>query len=191
MIRTNKELFNYITHLILSESTDLFSEQQFAPSQQILVEGKNVFSIYIMKSGMVKCYLSTDTGGTFIQEFFAEGEIFGEIELLDECSSYCTIEAIDHVTVYKITKSDFIQLLEDDKKLNHLFIAALISKLKYKATRHSYNQSHILEDKLTRLKLKFPDLEKVLSKQDIADYLGITLRALNRTIKTMGTGKNR
>jgi CRP-like cAMP-binding protein len=188
MIRTNTELFNYITHLVLSESTDLFTEHTFTPAQQILIEGKTVFSIYIMKSGMVKCYLTTDTGNKFIQEFFGQGELFGEIELLDDTGSYCTIEAIAEVAVYKIKKCDFLQLLERDKKFNQLFIAALISKLKYKATRHSYNQSHILEDKLARLKLKFPDLEKVISKQDIADYLGITLRALNRTMKTMAGG---
>lgn len=185
MIRTNKELFSYINNLIRSGSANTFSECHFAPSQQILMEGKNVFSVYIMKSGMVKCFLTTDNGNNFIQEFFSEGELFGEIELMDDCYSYCTIEAIDEVVVYKIQKSDFLQLLDEDKKFNRLFIEALISKLKYKATRHSYNQSHTIEDKLTRLKMKFPDLEKVIAKQDIADYLGITLRALNRTIKSM------
>jgi len=188
MIRTNKELFSYITHLVRSGSEHSFSEHHFAPSQKILMEGKNVFSVYIMKSGIVKCFLTTDTGSNFIQEFFGEGELFGEIELMDDCYSYCTIEAIDEVVVYKIQKGDFLKLLDEDKKFNWLFIAALISKLKYKATRHSYNQSHTIEDKLMRLKIKFPDLEKVISKQDIADYLGITLRALNRTIKSMTEG---
>lgn len=185
MIRTNKELFNYIIELARSGLSNSFTEQQYAPKQNILIEGKNVFSVYILKSGVVKCYLTTDTGNTFIQEFFGEGELFGELELMDETCSYCTIEAVDEVTVYKIQKSDFLKLLDEDKKLNRLFIKALIIKLKYKATRHSYNQSHTIEDKLLRLKMNFPELEKVISKQDIADYLGITLRALNRTIKTM------
>lgn len=190
MIRTNKELFDYFTKLFHSGSVNSISEQHFAPTQDILIEGKNVFSVYILKKGIVKCYLTTDTGKTFIQEFFGEGELFGEIELMDDSYSYCTIEAIEDVTVYKIQKSDFLKLLDRDKKLNQLFIMALISKLKYKATRHSYNQSHTIEDKLARLKMKFPELEKVLSKQDIADYLGITLRALNRTMKTLSEGQN-
>lgn len=189
MIRTNKELFSYITNLVHSGAANSFSEHHYSALQKILIEGKNVFSVYIMKSGIVKCYLTTDTGNNFIQEFFGEGELFGEIELMDDSYSYCTVQAIDEVTVYKIQKRDFLELLDRDKKFNRLFIEALISKLKYKATRHSYNQSHIIEDKLTRLKLKFPDLEKVLSKQDIADYLGITLRALNRTIKTISEGQ--
>ena len=190
MIRTNKELFNYITKLIESGSASSFSEHHFAPLEDILIEGKNVFSVYILKSGIVKCYLTTDTGNTFIQEFFGEGELFGELELMDDSYSYCTIKALDNVTVYKIQKSDFLQLLNQDEKFNKLFINALISKLKYKATRHSYNQSHTIEDKLTRLKMKFPEMEKVISKRDIADYLGITLRALNRTMKTVSEGKN-
>lgn len=191
MIRTNKELFNYIIELAHSGLTNSFSEQQFAPTQNILIEGKNVFSVYVLKSGIVKCYLTTDTGNTFIQEFFGEGELFGELELMDETYSYCTIEAVDEVTVYKIQKSDFLRLLDEDKKLNRLFIKALIIKLKYKATRHSYNQSHTIEDKLLRLKMNFPELERVISKQDIADYLGITLRALNRTMKTLATTQHK
>lgn len=190
MIRTNKELFGYITKLFQSGSASSFIEHHFAPMEDILIEGKNVYSVYILKSGIVKCYLTTDTGNTFIQEFFGEGELFGELELMDDSYSYCTIKAMDEVTVYKIQKSDFLKLLNQDKKFNRLFINALISKLKYKATRHSYNQSHTIEDKLTRLKMKFPELEKVISKQDIADYLGITLRALNRTMKTMSEGKD-
>lgn len=169
----------------MSGAVNPFTEHEFAPLQQILVEGKNVYSVYIMKSGIVKCYLTTDNGSNFIQEFFSEGELFGEIELMDDSHSYCTIEAMTAVTVYKIQKSDFLKLLDQDKKFNQLFIAALISKLKYKATRHSYNQSHVIEDKLARLRIKFPELEKVISKQEIADYLGITLRALNRAIKGM------
>jgi CRP-like cAMP-binding protein len=142
-----------------------------------------------METGMVKCYLTTDAGTIFIQEFFGEGELFGEIELMDDCSSYCTIEAISAVSVYKIQKKDFLQLLDRDQKFNRLFIESLILKLKYKATRHSYNQSHTIEDNLKRLKMKCPELESVIAKQEIADYLGITLRALNRTLKTMSEEK--
>jgi CRP-like cAMP-binding protein len=183
MIRTNKELFAYINKLAASNADAGIVEQVFSPAQLILEEGKKVYSVYILKKGITKCYFHTDTGGKFIQEFFGEGELFGEIELMDDIRSYCTVEAIEEVTVYKILKKDFIRLIENDKRLNQLFIKALITKLKYKATRHSHNQLHTIEDNLNRLRLRVPDLETLIPKQDIADYLGITLRALNRTLK--------
>ena len=185
MIRTNEALFTYVTRLFRSVATHKIDEQHFAPGQKILTEGKNVYAVYILKSGIVKSYLTTDTGNTFIQEFFGEGELFGELELMDETPAFCTVEAIDAVSVYKISKSDFLVMLDEDQKLNKLFMRGLVSKLKYKATRHSYNQSHTIEDKLSRLKMKLPALEQVISKQDIADYLGITLRALNRSIRNL------
>jgi CRP-like cAMP-binding protein len=185
MIRTNKEVLIYINKLAASTAGAVIVQQVFTAPQQILEEGKNVYALYILKKGIAKCYFDTDTGGKFIQEFFGEGELFGEIELMDDIRSYCTVEAVETVTVYKILKKDFLQLIENDKKLNQLFIKALITKLKYKATRHSHNQLHTIEDNLTRLRLRVPDLENMIPKQDIADYLGITLRALNRTLKNM------
>lgn len=183
MIRHNKELFNYISDLARLKSGAGIELHSFSPGQHILSEGKKVFYVYIISSGVVKCYFNTESGGTFIQEFFGEGELFGEIELMDETVSYCTVEAIENVALYQIRKQDFIRLLEENQQLNRLFIKALITKLKYKATRHSFNQLHTIAEKLERLKARVPDLEKVIAKQDIADYLGITLRALNRTIK--------
>jgi len=185
MIRHNKELFDYIAEISRPGALQHFTACSFAPGAHILTEGKKVFSVYIIKSGFVKCYFHTENGGTFIQEFFGEGELFGEIELLDDTASYCTVEAIAQVDLYKISKQDFLLLLEKDAKLNRLFIKTLITKLKYKASRHSYNQLHTIPEKLDRLKSRMPDLTEVIPKQDIADYLGITLRALNRAIKGM------
>lgn len=192
MIRTNKELFEAIFQLNQFGAAELFSTASYAAGEEILIQGKKVFNVYIIKSGITKCFLCTDTGKTFIQEFFGEGEMFGEIEAIDNSYSSCTIQAVTEVIVYQIKTANFLQLLQENKHFNSVLIKALTAKLKYKAIRHSYNQSHTIEENLLRLKTTFPELEKVISKRDIAAYLGITLRALNRTIKTLndnGTGK--
>lgn len=190
MIRTNKELFDYIIRLNHSDSDELFSEHVYNPSQLILVQEKKVFSVSIIKSGIVKCYVATDTGKTFIQEFFGTGELFGEIEIIDNSYSLSTIEAITEVVVYNINKDNFLKLLTKDKEFNLLLLKALTAKLKYKAIRHAYNQSHTVESNLSRLRKDFPELELVIPKQDIAAYLGITLRGLNRAIKNLKENNN-
>ena len=49
---------------------------------------------------------------------------------------------------------------------------------------HSYNQTHDVEQNLARLRKNVPDLLEKISKKDIANYLGITVRSLNRTLKS-------
>jgi len=185
MIRINKELLNYVNHLYQLGTEGNIIEQTFEPTEQIIKNGQNVFSVYVIKSGMAKCYLTEDTGNDFIQEFFAEGEIFGEIEAIREDISFCTIEASSPLVLYKIPLAYFNELLLKNHVFNRLILKALANKINYKAIRHSYNQSHPVESKLLRLKANFPDFNKLISKQEIANYLGITVRSLNRTLNDL------
>ncbi|MDR6562439.1 MULTISPECIES: Crp/Fnr family transcriptional regulator [unclassified Arcicella] len=185
MIRINKELLNYVNHLYQLGTEGNIIEQTFEPTEQIIKSGQNVFSVYVIKSGMAKCYLTEDTGNDFIQEFFAEGEIFGEIEAIREDISFCTIEASSPLVLYKIPLAYFNELLLKNNVFNRLILKALANKINYKAIRHSYNQSHPVESKLLRLKANFPDFNKLLPKQEIANYLGITVRSLNRTLNDL------
>lgn len=185
MIRVNKELSAYVTRLYHEETDSELGSLKFSPKEKVIDQGKRIFSVFIIKSGIAKCLLSEDNGKDFIQEFFAEGEIFGEIEVIDKNVSFCSIEAITDLEVYQIKDQHFHNLLATDKKFNHLIIRALANKVRYKAIRHAYNQSHAIEDNLLRLMKEFPSLFRDIAKQDIANYLGITLRSLNRTINDL------
>lgn len=184
MIRKNVKLLKYILKNILQNHTDIISVHSYAPGAIILDQNKRVSYVYIMNSGIAKCYLTEDNGINFIQEFFSEGALIGELEAINEELSFCCIEAISTVSVYKIKTSDFIKLLETDQKFNKVILRALVTKIRDKAIRHSYNQSHKLEENLIRLKRENPDVLAMLSKQDIANYLGINLRSLNRILNT-------
>ncbi|MBC9798506.1 Crp/Fnr family transcriptional regulator [Sinomicrobium weinanense] len=181
MIRINRELLQYITELQDSGITC----ETYGPGEEIIGQKKRVLSVRIVKSGIVKCYLTEDNGNDFIQEFFGEGEIFGEIEVLNGNPSFCALETITDTEVCKIPGDRFGELLQTDKKFNELILKALASKVHYTAIRHSYHQSHAIEDNLLRLKKQFPRLIDVIAKRDIANYLGVTLRSLNRTINGM------
>ncbi|MCF8715284.1 Crp/Fnr family transcriptional regulator [Joostella atrarenae] len=185
MIRKNADLLQYITQKLLKESNQNIITQSYNAGEKILDQKKRVFSVYIIKSGITKCYLTEDNGVDFIQEFFGEGEIFGELEAINGDTSFCCIEAINTVEVYKIEASYFNELLEEDHIFNKHILKALSKKLTYTAVRHAYNQSHTLEDNLLRLIHQFPTIIEEISKQDIANYLGITPRSLNRVLNTL------
>lgn len=185
MIRSNKELFTYVSEHKNLNTNPFFTKENVTPGQKLIEQNKSDFYVYIIKKGIAKCYLTQDTGEDFIQEFFGKGEVFGEIEAINHATSFCTIEAITEMIVYKISKIDFIKLVERDPEFNIILIRSMAHKIKYKALRHAYNQSHSIASNLTRLQKQFPELTTYISKQDIANYLGITLRSLNRVLKDM------
>ncbi|MDG3583428.1 MULTISPECIES: Crp/Fnr family transcriptional regulator [Galbibacter] len=186
MIRKNADLLQYITKVLIHKTDNKLLEVLYSPTEIILDQRKKVFYVHIIKSGMAKCYLTEDNGNDFIQEFFSEGEIFGELEAINGDLSFCCIEAITPVQAYKIEAQYFNTLLEKDPTFNKLILKALAKKLNYTAIRHAYNQSHTLEDNLLRLQKQYPALIEQISKQDIANYLGITVRSLNRSLAKLG-----
>lgn len=181
MIRTHPELLAYVESLVLKRH-DYFIAELISPKKIIIQQNKRYSNLYIIKSGIVKCYLSDENGKDFIQEFLGAGMEFGELEVFSEKPSFCCVESITPLEVYKISYEDFNDLLETDKGFNRLILKAMAKKISYKAPRHSYQQSYPIEDNILKIKELYPGIEKILSKKDIASYLGITMRSLNRTL---------
>lgn len=185
MIRVNRELVDFVSELYRLKTVDFISEQTVNPKTMLIEQGAKNRFVYIIKSGIAKCYLSNEDGTDFIQEFFGAGEIFGEVEMFDEDESFCSVEAITDSVVYKIETKNFLTLLEENLEFNRLILRALIAKIKYKAVRHAFNQSNRIETSLLRLIEQLPELFKTIPKQDIAGYLGISERSLNRSVKNL------
>jgi CRP-like cAMP-binding protein len=182
MIRTNQELLDYVSK---NHNPAIISEQIFTPFQTVFEQGKRVNSVFIIKSGIAKCFLTDENGNDFVEEFFGEGGIVGEIEIINNHVSVCGISAITELMVYKISADSFKQLLNIDKVFNQLILKALSAKIHYKASRHAHNQLHDVEANLLRIKKEFPEMFDAIPKLDIANYLGVTLRSLNRVLSDL------
>ena len=185
MIRVNQEFLNYIRVLKSSEKGGVIETIEARPTERIIGQRAPIFAVYIVQKGLGKCYLTEDSGKDFIQEFFSEGEIFGEIEMFNNDLSFCAVEALTDMVIFKIKKEHFYELLEQDKKFNRLVLKLLAAKVRYTALRHSFNQSYPIETKLVRLREQVPQLTSLISKTDLANYLGITERSLNRTFNNL------
>ncbi|UII24001.1 Crp/Fnr family transcriptional regulator [Fulvivirga ligni] len=184
MIRKNQDLLNYI----IKTPDNQFIKKVFNKGEIILEQRKNVQNIFIISSGLAKCYRSEDNGKDFIQEFFSTGEICGEVEVFTNTLSFCSIEAISDMEVYKIRRDQFDQLLQTDQTFNRLIMTALANKISYKSKRHAYQWAHDAESNILNILEANPDLLEMISKQDFANFLGITLRSLNRILHQLKEG---
>ncbi|KYG82354.1 Crp/Fnr family transcriptional regulator [Roseivirga echinicomitans] len=186
MIRINKKFLALIESLLENPAyPNVITEHIFEAGDVILKQNSKVNNVYIVKEGITKCYLTEDTGKDFVQEFFGPGEIFGEVEIFSEAYSFCSIEATTDGSLFKISHTDFAELLDKNKVLNWLMLKSLASKVKYKAIRHSFNQSHNTETNLKRLESEDQNIYNLIPKKDLANYLGVTERNLNRAINSL------
>jgi CRP-like cAMP-binding protein len=95
------------------------------------------------------------------------------------------VESITEVTALAIPVTEFNSLLESDIRFNHLLIHTFVTRIVHTSERAAFQQVNTTERSLTRLKQLFKDADLQLSKEDMAAYLGITVRSLNRTLKAL------
>ncbi len=186
MIRTNPELTSYVKKLFVSGLYEIV-EEKFPSKHRIIEQDRRYNKVYFITEGITKCYISDENGREFIQEFLGDGMEFGELEVFSKKYTICSVESITPLKVLAISHSGFNELLETDSHFNKLIMKALADKIRYKAPRHSYQHSYPIEDNIIRLKKVFPEFTEVISKRDIANYIGVTVRSLNRALKELKT----
>ncbi|WP_422859958.1 Crp/Fnr family transcriptional regulator [Flagellimonas sp. S174] len=184
MIRTNKDFIVYVDKL-RKKSGNQINEQVFEPKTTVLKQDRRYNSVYLIRQGIAKCYITDENGKEFIQEFLGEGMEFGELEIFSNNLTICSVTSVSELEVYSFSHSTYRTLLEEDPFFNQLVMKALADKIRYKAPRHSYQHSYPIKDNILRLQRLFPELTEVLPKKDIANYIGVTIRSLNRALKEL------
>jgi CRP-like cAMP-binding protein len=102
----------------------LMDQENFPPDTKIITEGKTNDKIYFLIEGQV----SVTKGGVVITRF-VEGEVFGEMEVLDVMPSAATITSITPVTVISISNRVLREIYKLDVKMFSLIIMNLARDL--------------------------------------------------------------
>lgn len=179
MIRTNQDLLQFI------EQLPGIQQQTFPPGQKLFRQDQKAHHVYIVRQGIAKCYITEENSKDYILEFLGEGEVIGELELLTSAPILSTVEAVTELVVYKTDSAFFWHLLENNAAFNKIILKELATRVRQLAIRVSYQQLYPIEYTLLKLLSLFSYQELPLSKKDLADYLAITVRSLNRTIKQL------
>lgn len=183
MLRTNPQFLDYLKELYNKpENKKNIVLKSFEKGERILTQNESSNKIMLIKNGITKCYFVEENDKEYIVEFLGKGEIIGEIEVIKNVSCLCSIEAMTEATVYSMTIPYFQSLIKNDLTLNNLLLDVFAERIVNTSSRASYQQLHTTEHTLSQL-LELKSKEMEISKEDMAAYLGITVRSLNRALK--------
>lgn len=186
MLRTNPSFLTYAEELYERQKRkeDVIIKQ-YSKGQRLFLQNEEAVKVMFIKEGIVKCFFTENNDKDYILEFLGKGEIIGEIECIRDISCLCTIEAITDVTVYAFSVPYFRSLLVCDLELNKLLMNTFAERIINTSSRASYQQLHTIDDSLSKLLKLQSRIGIELSKEDMASYLGITVRSLNRGLKDL------
>jgi CRP/FNR family transcriptional regulator, cyclic AMP receptor protein len=128
------ELFRGLNDDQLRRLADISKQETFAENDVIMNVDSPGDRMYILADGQVEVRLPvTGSGALRPAVYLGEGQIFGEVALLDEGNRSATVCAAQDGTIaYSIPRGAFIQLCQADTGLGYLIMRNLALDLSFK-----------------------------------------------------------
>ena len=165
------------------------------PAQAILInEGDATDSLYIVLSGRVKVYASSEDGRELVLSEYGPGSYFGELSLDGERRS-ASIKAIEACTCRVVQGAELRRFLEShpdfamhlNRKLIRM-VRRLTEQLSSIALQDVYGRVVRVLTELSEPVGEERVLRHKLTQQDIADRIGCSREMVNRVMKALTAG---
>ncbi|MFI1743872.1 Crp/Fnr family transcriptional regulator [Thalassobellus sediminis] len=189
-MRINFDYLNSISKISEETFEDLknISEFKRIPAGTKLIKLDEMTSkIYMLVSGVVRCYISTESGKEFNKSFYMPISFVGALTALREKKpSSFTFETLTDCKVYEVDYYKLMKLCENNlvlKDMHNSILAMLYAKYEKRLVELI---SMDATKRYLELRKQNPKIDDLISQYHIASYLGITAVQLSRIRKKIG-----
>lgn len=187
------ENFDYINSIskITDETFEKLkniSEFKSVPTgTQIIKLDETASKVYMLVSGVIRCYISTESGKEFNKSFYFPTSLVGSLTALREKRpSSFTFETLTDCKVYELDYYELMELCDNDPVLKGLYNSVLCLFYAQYEKRLVELISMDATERYLELRKQNPNIDKIISQYHIASYLGITAVQLSRIRKKLG-----
>ena len=172
---------------VIADELDMMgASMSFGRNEEIYGESEPADYLYKVVSGAVRTYRVLDDGRRQVCDFYLPGDFFG-LELGEDHSS--SSEAISNATVLVFKRSAVIELAKRDNSVAQQLWGMTARELD-RAQHHvllliksaKERVGSFLLEIAARTRTTSNEIELPMSRQDIADYLGLTIETVSRTL---------
>ncbi|WP_406683942.1 Crp/Fnr family transcriptional regulator [Seonamhaeicola sp. MEBiC1930] len=140
--------------------------------------------IYMLVSGVVRCYLTTESGKEFNKTFYFPVGFFASLTgLVTNKPSMFAFEAMTECKLYEVDYKSFMEICKKNQKLNTLHSKVLEFAYMSYEKRLVELMSLNATQRYLALKEELPEVDSIIPQYHIASYLGITAVQLSRIRK--------
>jgi CRP-like cAMP-binding protein len=129
-------------------------ERHYTAGETIFLRGDTGDCFYVVVSGRVRIVLGVSDGREMTLRHQGPGTILGEIAMLDGRARSADAMALDPTTLIRISRSHFMDLMEQQPKLAQALLGALCARLRVLTDQVEAIALFPLETRLARLFLQ-------------------------------------
>ncbi len=158
---------------------------QFARNSEIYGENEPADYVYKLVSGTVRTYKILNDGRRQIGAFYLPGDVFG---LEVGAAHLFSAEAVSNATVLVVKRSALVNLAQRDGDVARQLWTFTANEL-HRVQQHMLLLIKSAQERVACFLLEMAErfaaaetIELPMSRQDIADYLGLTIETVSRTL---------
>src|SRR5262245_36529012 len=183
---------------MLASQVPLFDDAQiggtsmtFERNAEIYGEAEEAEYVYKVLSGSVRAYKVLSDGRRQVTAFYLPGDVFGIEEGSEHTNS---AEAIDKASILVVRRSSLFNTAEYDTEVARHLWAITAAELR-RSQNHALLLIKTAKERIAAFLLDMAErlagkgfVELPMSRQDIADYLGLTIETVSRTLTSLSEG---
>jgi CRP/FNR family transcriptional regulator len=170
------------------------ASETFAPGQAVFWQGDPAKDVFEIREGVVRLYRILPDGRRAIVGFIFPGDILG-VAYRDQY--LFTAEVITQLRLRRLPRSRFDSLVNESVHLRPILLARLCDEMcaaqdQMLALLHHSSEARVAQFLLTVARKmnggeadKGAEIQVVMSRSDIADYLGVTIETICRCISKL------
>ena len=178
---------------VIEQIVTVGNRKTYSKDSVILVEEEVGTALFVIIEGKVKVSRSSSDGKEVILNIISEGDIFGEMSILDGMNRSATVTAIEETELFILQRKEFIDLLNKHPEISIALLSELTKRLrnadrKIKALSLKDAEGKVatvimqIADESGRIKQGIVEIEKLPLQQDLANMAGTSRETISRTI---------
>ena len=163
----------------------------FERNAEVYGEGESADYVYKVLSGSVRAYKVLSDGRRQVTAFYLPGDVFG-IESASEHAN--SAEAIDKATILVVKRSSVFNTAASNSEVARHLWSITAAELR-RSQNHALLLIKTAKERIVAFLLDMSErlagkgcVELPMSRQDIADYLGLTIETVSRTLTALSEG---
>jgi CRP/FNR family cyclic AMP-dependent transcriptional regulator len=194
-LRIQSELFPELTPSDLRLIAEHGVLATFPKNTVLIEEGERSSFFYIIESGRVKVYVSSEGKKEIILNTQGPGEYFGELAIIDDTVRSASVMTLEESKIWMVAKQRFLECLESHPSLAAEIVRTLTRRVR--ALTHSVKSLALLDvyGRVARLLLQLAVeqggvlvIDRKLTHREIANNVGASREMVSRIMKDLVTG---
>lgn len=189
-------IFTGLTAEEIGKVVSLIRNKSYSKGQTLFMEGSYPENLVIINNGRVKAFTYTLEGKEQILYIFSEGDFIGEKNLLRNQQATYNVEALEETQVCMINKKEFQLLLKEHPGIGLKIMEELCSRMERLEKLVQNMGTKDAETRVNMLLLEFSGkygrlhgdgvlIELPLSREGMANYIGVTRETISRKLSNL------